>query len=370
MQAYGFMDEEIKLNFMKDIGKIALFLLMTFFLFDALGSENQVKFLRPRGVEGKTRITGLKWVIPKETTEIRSSGQSMFQLFAILHGSFFKPSGWRLVWNEKNLVLPPSEAGARDFIMAIPINAERTRVRVQALGPNGEREPEELIIAFKDWSRVSQSFKGPKKLVLKKSKKKRNFITPSLGVSRITYNETSYSSFTQTELTASILYKHKLNTRWNFFAGGFSTVLPLSSSLSGTTASFRGVNVAAEYSIPFAKKWSLSLSSGMNYRSMSSSKDTFGYSPFLYPHFSPGFKRVIGNRNILSGYVKYGALGSGFSPWNSSEKELGGGLAWEHSLNNGKALSIKAEHSNFSFQPETTTEIEVQSTTLSFGLSF
>lgn len=357
---------------MKNLGKITFFFFTMLFLVEAFGAENQAKYLRPRGVEGKTRITGLKWVIPKETTEIRSAGQSMFQLFGILHGNLLKSSGWKLVWNEKNLILPPSkEVGTRDFIMAIPINAEKTRVRVQALGPNGESETEELIIAFKDWSRVSQSLKGPKKLVLKKSVMKRNFITPSLGVSRITYNETSYSSFTQTEVTASILYSHKLNTRWNFSVGGFSTVLPLSTGLSGTTASFRGVNVAAEYSIPLANdKWSISLSSGINYRSMSSSKDTFGYSPFLYPHFNPGFKRVIGKGNIIIGYVKYGALGSGFSPWNSSEKELGGGLAWEHSLNNGKALSIKAEHSNFSFRPETPTEIEVQSTTLSFGLSF
>lgn len=350
------------------LGKVLLFFFTIACFSQAIGAENQAKYLRPTGAEGKTRITGLKWVIPKETTEIRNTGKNLFQLFGVLNGSLLKPSGWKLVWNENNVILPASEAEARDFTIAIPINDEKTRLRVQAIGPNGQRETEELVIVFKDWSRISQTLRGRKKLVLKR---KRNFLTPSLGVSKISYSETSYSSFNQTELTASILYNYKLSTRWNLFAGGFSTVLPLSTSLSGTTASFRGVNVAAEYSIPLAHdRWTINLSSGINYRTMSSSKNTFGYAPFLYPQFTPGFKRLLGKENVLRGYVTYGSLGSGFSPWNSSETEIGGGLTWDHILRNGKTLSIKAEHSNISFRPEKATDIEIQSTTLSLGMTF
>lgn len=349
-------------------GKSLIFLFAVLFSFVTLGADDQAKFLRPRGAAGKERISGLKWVIPRETTEIRSTGQNLFQVFAILRATLSNPSGRELIWNGNNIIPTASEDGVNDFSLSIPLNGERTKLSVEARGPNGEIEKEELMIVFKDWSRISQTLSKPKKIVFKR---KRNFLTPALGISRITYSETSYSSFTQIETTASLSYKHNLNSRWNLTAGGFSTVLPVSSTLSGTTASFRGLNAATEYLIPFANDaWSIFLSTGLNYRSMSSSKDTFGYSPIIYPHFTPGFKKVFGIGNVLSGYVKYGALGAGLSPWSSSEYEIGGGLAWEHSLSSGKVFSIRAEHSNVSFKPDETTDIEIQSTNLFFGLSF
>lgn len=351
------------------------FFLITILFFSntslSFGAGNQVKFLRARGEAGKTRIKGLKWIIPKETTEIRNTGKNNFQLFAILHGTLTKPEGWKLTWNSNKVLLPATEDSTpgiqkRKFILAIPIKQERTSLIIEALGPHGEREEEKLDIVFPNWGRFSSSFSKPKKIVLKK---KRNFLTPMLGLSRITYSETSYSSFTQTEVTARILYRYRFNSRWDFTIEGYSTVTPLSTSLSGTTASFRGINLAALYSIPLAHgSWNIDLSAGASYSSMSSSKDTFGYSPLIYPHFSPGFRRIFGP-GVLRVYMKYGSLGEGFSP-STSEKEVGAGISWEHSIRNAKSLLIKGEHTDISFEPDSSTNIDMKSTTISVGLIF
>jgi hypothetical protein len=356
------------------VNKLFIFISTIFFLSSvsiSFGASNQVKYLRARGEEGKTRIKGLKWIVPKEKTEIRNTGKNSFQLFAILHGTFTKPEGWKLVWNRKKILLPATAASSpeiqkRKFILAIPIKKERTALLVEAIGPNGEREEEELDIVFPNWARFSRSFSKPKKIVLKK---KRNFITPMLGVSRISYSETSYSSFSQTEVTARILYRHRFNSRWDFTTEGYSTVTPISTSLSGTTASFRGISMAALYSIPLAHGlWNIDLSTGVSYNSMSSSKDTFGYSPLIYPHFSPGLRRIF-SPGILRLYMKYGSLGEGLSP-STSEKEVGAGISWEHSIRNGRSLLIKGEHSDISFEPDSSTNIDMKSTTISVGLTF
>jgi hypothetical protein len=357
-----------------ELNKILIFIITVLFLSNArvFGATDQVKIYRPRGEAGKSRIQGLKWIVPKETTEIRSTDQNNYQLFVILHGTLDKSKNWKLLWNKRHILLPASQPidgeEKRKFRMAIPIKGKSTRILIEAQGPAGEVEEEKLDIVFPNWARYSQSLSRPKKIVLKK---KRNFITPFLGLSRITYSETSYSSFTQTEVTARIIYKHLLNSRWNFTAEGFSTVAPISTTLSETTASFRGINIATTYSIPVDHgRWNVDLSAGINYNSMSSSKDTFGYSPLIYPQFSPGLRRSFGQGRVLSTYLRYGPLGEGFSPKSFSEKELGAGVSWQHSLRNGKALLMKAEHSNVSFQPDAATDIDIQSTTISLGLTF
>lgn len=346
------------------LGSLLLLCKLTF------AAEYEVRYLRPAGQEGQRRIEGLKWIIPKEKTEIRSSGTHILKLYAVLLGTFSGPEKTVLKINGKNIPLHKTSSSGpekvRKFKVALPVKSEITELHVEAIGPKGEVGEERLKIIFPNWESYSKTFKRPKKIVLKK---KKNYITPSLGISRITYQETSYSSFSQTEVTATLSYRHKFSPRWSLISHAYSTVVPLSSNLSGTNASFRGINAGGLYTIPFSQgKWNIDSAAGVNYISMSSSKDTFGYSPIIYPQLSSIFKRKLSGGRVLSAYGKYGFLGKGFSSF--SEREIGGGVSWEQLLRNGKSLVIKAEQSDISFEPDSSTTIDIQTTTLSLGLSF
>lgn len=338
--------------------------------------DNKIQFMRKKDTTGKGRIPGLKWVVPDPNFELRSNPvRKKVEIFALVEGVYGATEGWQLVMNKTTQLLPPLPSPetpeelrgvARPFRFTVPVTRERTTILIEALGPEGQRQSEQVFVVFKGWTKFNQNLQKPRKIVVRS---KRSYLSPALGFSQITYKETGFPRFTQTELTARLRYQYRSSPRWRFNLDGFSTVTPMGTDLAGTTASYRGLTLEADYFVPVSASWGMQFQAGSNYLSMTSAKDTFGYAPFLYPHVGIGLRSFFRSGDNWGGRLKLGSLGPRLSFFGSAESEVGLEAFWERRWDKTKTIFLNLNQSRMFFRPSDGVSIETTTTALSAGVT-
>jgi hypothetical protein len=196
------------------------------------------------------------------------------------------------------------------------------------------------------------------------------YVLPGMGITFDSYRETGKADFSETMMTARIAGTYALDANWDAEAIMTMTAFPISSNVPAVTARFTSVNLRLGYAIPFiSAPWRLSLLGGLYYTTMSVTDNAFGYQNLFYPQFLPSLSYSVDSRDIIRAYVKYVPTSTGFSIYNSTEREAGAGIAFEHRVG-VHPISLSLEWADVRYFPDGSNTMENTATTvgLAYGL--
>lgn len=329
-------------SFWKYCGFVFLVLLATPFCAasdDAISHSAQLRINPTRPFS----IQGLGFFNATVPVEILKEGSPDQEIVATLKGRF-KHGQWNLLGPDQNILSPMDpEEQKRPFELKVPLTSDRTPVHFISVGPFGKVEEATVFIVYHNY--VSSS-EGANEL-------------PSLGggwgvglgVSSITYSQTTLPDLSEIALTPKVSYQHPLSHHWDLGGNIFMTALPITTNQSGVSAYFLGINVRAGYSLPIIPKpWTLSIAVGGYYTTMTSSGRDFGYRNMFGPQVFPVLRRSLGPKNMIGTYFKYSPVTGGGSPFNFSSHELATGLSLTHLLANRKSISFTLDYSQITVQ--------------------
>lgn len=200
--------------------------------------------------------------------------------------------------------------------------------------------------------------------------KPRLTITPSLGYTTTTYQQTALNTIAQTSLTAKLSFYDPLTPRFDFNANAFITALPLTVNPGPAEIRFIGANLRYGYSPPWIPDpFKLSLMFGGYMTMMSVPGDLFGYPLLLYPQVYPVLRMRIGKTGWMTLSYKYAPLTWTFEP---TQREIAYGISYTHQLKSGNSLSASVDYADLQFiQVDSTgTPITFRVNSASFSLGY
>jgi hypothetical protein len=167
-------------------------------------------------------------------------------------------------------------------------------------------------------------------------------------------SESSTFSFSETALTAKASARYLINAAWSVTVNGYGTVLPLSSNLSGTNASFFGLNSEFAYQVPLqSSDYELALQGGFYYVTMTTSGTNFGFRNLEGPEFRPIISRRVSPDKTVAAYFKYALITDSFPSFlgfNNCEIAVGASLGFE--LKNNHVISVALDYSNLNINTQ------------------
>ncbi len=200
-----------------------------------------------------------------------------------------------------------------------------------------------------------------------KSKSKNWSLEPKLGFSNYIYQQTGLgTSFAMSSLTGQVSFNWRpLPPPFEFGAEVSHTLLPLSTSMSGTSAQFMKIILKGGVGLDFGKIH-LDLFAGAYLNSMTVRQNAFGYSPFVFAGLIPELAWDLGNRYTALGVIRlFPSLASQNSPL---EVDLGAGLAWK--MNPDHRLSASLTFSSLGWGTLSTNGISLQTLVFDVGYTF
>ncbi|HAR42908.1 MAG TPA: hypothetical protein DCS07_09815 [Bdellovibrionales bacterium] len=308
----------------------------------------------------KNKIPGLIWKQLKIPVLKQESGGNT-HLYVKLQVEL-KEEDWTLssVDPKQIKVTMPSKASDPIIIVAA-LKGAVTPLEILAIGPFGEAETKIVQISFSSYSKYMKAARPP----TSHRPAKRYVLAPSIGLSFIQYSETHQLPFSETALTAKIGYAYQLSPLWDMGLNTYFTALPLSSSTSGVTARYIGINGKVGYQVTTPDPWKLSLQFGGYFTTMLVTQNRFGFANLMGPQIFPVLRRTLGADSV-SGYFKFSPIGSGFSFMELSNREIAVGLGWTHRLAGGNVISFNADYATLDLLIENTA-INSSSFSLSVG---
>ena len=323
----------------------------------------------------------MSWVedsIKVVTHYFGTSSESTLHLAGVLQ----KPNAdeWHVVWGERNVEL--GEKG--EFTLELPYDSKFDRLQLVAVGPDGEVEyhlyqikiimpevPAPVAILGEATEVTPPLAEGLKEGDFNSKLDRRLFVSPGLGLSHLSINQTGQTSYQSivTTVKASANYL-LLPPKWDLGATGFLNVASLSKS-SSTDVRVLGMNLRVGYIFPEIKApWRLSLYGGWYYSTMLANDQSFGYRNISGPQLYPSVRRLLENGHALSGYFKFSPISSALSLMKLSSNELAVGLAYSIPTPN-RTYSITFDFARVTFTDDHVPEdiVTLTSTSLSLGAS-
>jgi hypothetical protein len=323
-------------------------------------------YARLRPEKGDTRIPGLTFVNGDEAKVVSrivvnpKTKKRMLELWAIALGQL-ETRGWNLVWDEKDSA-PIDASPDTGFIRAVRVKGHSSAFHLTAVGPKGEAVTETWTVSFDDFSAAVQTARSGRPPA-------RFSWSGGLGVSSISYLQTSVPDFSQLGLTAKVGVNYRfVPSRWDLGLSTYLTALPLSSNLAGTKARFVGVNFRVGYATPWLRgPWHLSLQAGGYYASMFVSGSEFGYRNLSGPQVFPAITRTLARGDLLQGYFKFSPVTDGTQLLSLSNRELAVGASYVQVTRAKRHLVYSLDWSQLHFG---TSGSEISSTSISLGLGY
>ncbi len=277
-------------------------------------------------------------------------------------------SKWHVIWNEKSFDI--NKDGS--FLIDIPFDADLQRLELALVGPKGEVEYHfyqlklELPAVPKEDGGTTL---GPDFADIEFNKKlnRRFFISPGLGLSSLSYSQTSVDPYHSIVMTAKVSSNYLLfPPKWDLGFTGFFNFVSISKS-SPVDVRFLGLNLRLGYIFPEVKApWRLSLYGGWYYSTMFASDSSFGYKNISGPQFFPALRRNLNNGHALSTYFKFSPISNNFGFFSLSNNEIATGVSYLIPTEK-HTYSISIDYARISFFDG---EVEINSNSLSLGGSF
>jgi hypothetical protein len=277
-------------------------------------------------------------------------------------------SKWHVIWNEKSFDV---RADGK-FQMDISYNAGLQTLELALVGPKGEVEYHfyrlELQLPAVPKKERAETL-GPDLSDFEFNKKlnRRFFISPGLGVSSLSYSQTSVDPYNSIVMTAKVSSNYLLfPPKWDLGFTGFFNFVSLSKS-SPVDVRFLGLNLRLGYIFPEIKApWRLSLYGGWYYSTMFASDSSFGYKNISGPQLFPSLRRNLNNGHAISTYFKFSPISNNLGFFSLSNNEIATGLSYLIPTEK-HAYSISLDYARVQFFDG---EVEIGSNSVSLGGSF
>ncbi len=302
-----------------------------FFPVAAVGSEGEISLVR--------QATPLSEVT-FEAAKLQVQGS---KITAEIDGTFSSPQHSLLV----QLKAPKVDPATRKFRVVIECTALSTPMMVSLVSQKGAVRSETVQIQLK----TSEDFASFKRSLLEPAPRLTHF-TVGLGMASLTYGQPGIASFNQVALSgrASVLRDIPKFRIWADLSA-YSTLLPLSSSIEGTSLRQFGLNLRVGRKIlQFAGDWDLIVSGGGFYTSTVSNQGDFGFRDLYGAQIQPAITRPLGRRGeALTFYGKYVPL---FAR-SLNEREIAVGAQLQRALPNDRVLNLNLDYSDIAFNTTT-----------------
>ncbi len=231
---------------------------------------------------------------------------------------------WTLFINDKIVYRTKNDKHA--FIFDIEIQSPITSFKVHAVGSDGEIIMERVMIEIPRWKEMMIKEK-------KERKKKRSYLSTSLGYTTLNYKEGSNSSsIDKTFLSTQIDYQLPY---WNLATSGRFSFLPLSEGRNDENMKILDLAVRSGYTLPITNfPWKASLLLELFYSTVFNSKGLLGYTDLYGLAVMPALQRLFRNGDIALAYIKVAV------------DKKAAAIRWYHLLKNKHPLITTLEYEN------------------------
>ena len=272
----------------------------------------------------------------------------------VLVGNYDRP-GWKLYAQGFSLLgrLPDPTA----FKVFTLLSSALNRLTLTAVGPKGEAESEEIMIAAPDAQEFRISPSWGEGIV-------------SLGVGSYSYFQTGYGTFSSTPLLLRLTYTTpKWASPLGIYAEVQSSVFTLSSFPQGLTPQIVYGKLEGTYLLGASplSTFRFSLSGGVTYLTMFSNGSPFGFSNLLGPIVGMRTYYILSANSGFTGKVDYAPLAS---PFDFTQRGIEAKVGWTTRLSNAHRIEFDLTLSNYYLlEPDNVTKIQSNLWGLTLGYS-
>jgi hypothetical protein len=315
----------------------------------------------------KEVISDLNWDGRKETQEpllqkrkkpVEKNGdvREGSTYFVELHGNYQK-KGRSLLFNKR----PIQRAVQGNFTIEVDIKSEHQEFTISEIDEAGKVKTQKNELFFSKFGKINSTTKEPDK--------KKWSVSPGLGVTLATYQQTGFANFTETALTVKVAADYAIAGRWDVGGSAYYTLLPLTATQKDMTLTFLGLNLRAGCRLLKSESvWGLSLMAGIYYAT-TFAKGTFGYHNVQGPQIYPTLSRKFSGEKSAWLYLKYSPIfdGTDFVSLANAELAMGGGFT-VMAFSRGQTLAATLDVALLSLQ--VSSAFTVQSNSYSLGLNY
>ena len=306
-------------------------------------------------LSGKKKISKLKFDSSPETrnplVEVRDPKNPGPHYYTTLKGRFTKKDR-TLVYNNEEI--ETDEHG--NFSMEVEVTSEKQKVTLLSIDDKGSVQKQKVEIDFPDWKEFEKeqhpvevvpppSPPSPIDQPVEEPKPKKFSITPALGYTIISYEQTYVSKLTETVITPKVSASYNLSKRWSIDANAFYNALLVSHAQSAHIE-FLGINGKVGYTVPKLSNehWILKLSAGYYFNTSFSHSQSFGYKNVNGPELFPMLTHLFPKEQAAWLYFKYSPIFNGLAllSLNNTEMGIGAGFSFAPSKKR-RVLSITAD---------------------------
>jgi hypothetical protein len=311
----------------------------------------------------KEVISDLKWDETKDTQEPllqtrekRDAPKEGQLYFVKLQGSFQKKNR-TLLFENKPIHLDDSGK----FKIEVGIESDHQEFTVSEIDEAGEITNQKCELLFPKFEEMKSSQKEPPP--------KKWSVSPGLGFTLATYQQTGITSFTETALTLKVAADYAIAGPWDIGGSAYYTLLPITTSQKGMTLTFLGLNLRSGFRVLKPESvWGLSIMGGIYYATTFAS-GAFGYHNIQGLQIYPVLRRKFAGDKSAYLYLKYSPIfdGTDFVSLTNAEFAIGGGYTVK-TFSNGHVISATLDVALLSLQ--VSSSVTVQSNTYSLGASY
>ena len=239
----------------------------------------------------------------------------------------FSNPDWSLLY--MNRVVPLGSDG--NFQLSMPVSHPEETISFIAVSPYGKVAKTRVILEAKNWGAIQAMIHPPSQPEKKQS---RFHWSLGLGVTHVDYSRTDLAQISSLLISTTGYAEYWLKPdTWDLALSGYYTPPPLTTSPSGYSIEFLGLNARAGYVLPWVKSpWRLTLMAGIYYATTFTSSPVggFGYVNIGGPEIFPTLSRTSSNSGSrVSAYFKLSPVSDQFTLLSLASREIAAGLDYD-----------------------------------------
>jgi len=290
------------------------------------------------------------------------------QLFVIVEGSYPNAESSLLI-SPPQKVISRSQIGG-NFLVRVPIAGAKTSLSFTSIDAWGRTSSTPVLIEIPEWAEIQSE--------LREVQSSRRFHWHlNAGLTHLDYSQGGSPEISSWLISTGAGIEYWLTPdKWNLSLSGYFTPLPLTTTPSGYSILFLGINARAGYVVSgITAPWRLTLMAGGYYATTftSAASSSSGIGPLGYvniggPELYPTISRTFYSGSSLSTYFKFSPISDQFTVLSFSNREIASGLSYNFAPNSaGRNFSLMFDWANLTVQD---VGVKASSTTLSFGMGY
>ena len=307
---------------------------------------------------GDAKIQGLTWKNVNQNVRTEALGEDL-KTIVTLEGTFQRDD-WTLIGSNRNI----TRAADGSFSFEAPISRDAMTIDFMAVGPLGEIEKEKIVLLYSGWEahKTEAAAAPPKRL----------FVSPGLGLTSLSHQESGVAAYSSINLTAKLAVNYLLfPPKWDLGFSSYVTAFQFSKN-QNISAYYIGVNARIGYIVQqIQEPWKFSLYGGWYYLTMIVSGNSFGFKNLQGPQLYPSLRRTFKKGSAVAAYLKFSPITDNFSLLQLNNRELALGAAYIYPLPKGHTISVSADYSSTELSLVShTIPIAIETNTFTIGTGY